>query len=255
MTEKLSYKLPMSMGELSERAREASDAIESNVGHTGARMITSPDSEIKDVSKKDKLLYAAIGGLASLAATPLVSRYILKNKRLSIPLTLANTIAGAATGYIAPDVSNIIKQEVKGKITPEKAKELIYDAELPKRELPRKFENYFQKESSLVGGVAGLAKKVVTGTGGAVWKGINPRYGLKKGTPTPFGRKALAFGVRGGLGAGAMYGAYKGYKSLTGPKSKRNYTTMLRNNILAGNIKPGELSQEDLISVRRLGLR
>ena len=67
------------------------------------------------------------------------------------------------------------------------------------------------------------------------------------------------FGTGSKLIAG--YGAYKGissgYKAIKRFKTPyaTNYTSMLRNNMLAGKIRPGELSYDDTASVQRLGTR
>lgn len=71
----------------------------------------------------------------------------------------------------------------------------------------------------------------------------------------PLGEKVWGAVVKGSALGGAGYGGYKLYKNLSRPRSKQDYTTFLRNNIIAGNIKPEELTSTDLESVKKLGLR
>jgi len=215
---------------------------------------------IKEISNRDRLKWGIGGALFSAATSPLIQRII--NKKISIPLMLAEIATGFGTGYFTPDISNIIMREKKGDITHEDARKQIKsleqtagNAEKRMEEITDLYSGALKKESSFAGGAAGLISKTIQGTTGLLWKGINPRYGLIKGQATPLHRKVLSYGVRGGLTAGGLYGGYKGYQAISGPRLNKNYTTLLRNNVLAGNVKPSELSQEDLISVRKLGLR
>jgi hypothetical protein len=68
-------------------------------------------------------------------------------------------------------------------------------------------------------------------------------------------QKAQRFITRGGTVAGLGAGGYAGYKAATAPRSRPDYTTFLRNNLIAGNIQPQELNPQDLQSVRQLGMR
>jgi hypothetical protein len=69
------------------------------------------------------------------------------------------------------------------------------------------------------------------------------------------GHNLFAWGSRIGLGAGTYGGGKSIYNKLSRPPAQPNYTTALRNNILAGNLSPDELNMEDLRSVRGLGMK
>ncbi len=247
--------------EQSKKIQKATHDAQLDVSHSIAKSVTSPKSEIKDPTRKSRVMHAALGALSAMALTPVFSR-LNRSKKISIPLLLANTASLATTGYFTPDISNMIKKEVRGKVSPEESKRFIRVMEDPSnkmfnetKEISELYGGGFKKESSLTSGTLKLIGKTIKGGSATIGKGLYPRYGIKKGVKTPWGRKALSFGVRGGLTAGALYGGYKGIRKLNAPRSGSNYTTFLRNQTLAGNIHPNELSQQDLISVRKLGMR
>ena len=108
----------------------------------------------------------------------------------------------------------------------------------------------------------------MSGLWGAAAGAVRGAYGLAKGTAKnvigaafsstkgkPLGNKIFTWGSRIGLGAGA-YGAGKYvYNRLPGAPAQPNYTTAMRNNVLAGKTSPEEMSQQDLTDVRTLGMR
>lgn len=108
----------------------------------------------------------------------------------------------------------------------------------------------------------------ISGIWGLAGGAMRGAYGLAKGTAKnivagafsstkgkPIGNKIFTWGSRIGLGAGA-YGAGKYvYNRLPGVPAQPNYTTALRNNVLAGKISPEEMSQQDLTDVKALGMR
>lgn len=97
-------------------------------------------------------------------------------------------------------------------------------------------------KTAWVGGLArgawGVGKNVV----GAAFKKANWKSPAKA---------ALTWTSRLGLGAGG----YALYKAMPGAPAQPNYTTALRNSVLAGKMSPDELSQEDLTSVKALGMQ
>jgi len=82
----------------------------------------------------------------------------------------------------------------------------------------------------------------------------NPKTGeiIKK---APIG--ALAFGTATkAVTAGGLYAGGKAVaNAIQAPRSASNYTTSLRNNVLAGNIKPNELTSTETRGVQALGMR
>lgn len=255
MVTKESFSISGLIKDPAEVASKIQSNIETDVGHRVARSVAKPTDKIKDVTTKDRIRHSMLSGLISLAANPILSKIIARNKKISVPLLLANTAASAATGYFTPDIANIIRREVRGDISKKEAKKLIRDLEEPSRKTFKETKEIselyggLKKQSSVVGKTLGFARKGISGAGSLLWKGMFP------GRNPSFGRKALSFGVRSGALAGAGYGTYKGVRYLSGPRSGSNYTTFLRNQLLAGNIQPGELSQRDLVSVRRLGMK
>ena len=246
------------------------DNIESNLAYHASNRFAKPENTEEEITNRQRLKWGVGSALFSAITSPLTQKYIFKNKKISIPVTLAETAFGFGTGYFTPDIGKLMRREKSGDISHEETREKIKSMEenathasnkaeeiidLYKGTFKEKSKDGFEKESGLIGGVSGLIGKTLKGTTGLLWKGVNPRVGLKSWQKTPFHRKALSFGVRGGVGVGALYGGYKGIQRMSGPRSGENYTTLLRNNVLAGNVKPGELSQEDLISVKKLGLR
>lgn len=95
-----------------------------------------------------------------------------------------------------------------------------------------------------------LTAPVLSGFKKAIVSGLMPS---PKNAPirTKIWRGAVKTTAIGGMG----YGAYKAQQSLLRPRSRQDYVTFLRNNILAGKISPEELSLHDMESVKRLGLR
>ena len=95
-------------------------------------------------------------------------------------------------------------------------------------------------------GAYGLAKGTAKNVVGAAFSGTKGK---------PLGNKIFTWGSRIGLGAGA-YGTGKYvYNRLPGAPAQPNYTTAMRNNVLAGKRSPEEMSQQDLTDVRTLGMR
>lgn len=244
---------------LKEKAGEIKSNAIVDASHAIARPAAKPDGEIKDITFKDRMMHSALNGIAALAVTGAFSK-IFKRKT-SLPLYLANAAAGAATGYFTPDVANIFNAEARGDIDKQEAKRLLRTLDKSSikafDETKEVAELYggINKKAAFVKSVKNIAVKGAKGTGGLLWKGMFPRYKILEGAKTPFRRKVLSFGVRGGALAGAGYGAFKGVQQINAPRSGQNYTTFLRNQMLAGNVQPEELSQRDLISVRKLGMR
>lgn len=243
-----------------EKIKDIPFDFERNVSHLiNKKILTRYPAEPRDVTSKDRMMHAAIGGLAALAATSIIPKIIARNKKLSIPLLLAGTASGIGVGYFSPDQIEMIKREVKGEVSPEKVKEYnkIPD-EIDKKlfretkEISELYSPLFKKQSSLggvIGGTAGFLGRNLVKAPGRLWGATFPGKGAN------LGRRVLGRTMKTGLVGGALYGGYKGYQRLSAPKSGGNYTTFLRNQVLAGNVQPDELSQQDLVSVRKLGMR
>jgi len=240
------------MDDFIEKAKDKAIIIGTDAETNIARLATKPfinkNVEIKDPTVKERISYSILGGLMALAATGIIGKTIGKKfwglkslKDMPAGVWAGGATSGLSTGYFAPDVINTMTQEAKGELSPAESRKIIRD--FGRRDL--------SKEAGLGNFIGGSLSTI----GSTLWKGIRTRSGIEAGKKIPLGRKVWGYTVKGGLGAGALYGGYKGYKRLSGPKSGTNYTTFLRNQVLAGNVSPDELSQPDLRSVRTLGMR
>jgi len=257
--EDLKNKIEDIQSKIKDRVEDSRSNFESNISRSIAKSFAKPTDEIKDPTLKDRLIHSALGGIAGVAIAGGLSG-IFKSKFLT-PLNLAGIASAMTSGYFIPDIVNTIREEVKGDKTPGESTRLIRELEEPSRKASRETEDIAKlysgifKKSSFIGGAKNIVYGGIKGTAGLLGKGLFPRTGIKDGVKTPFSRKILSYGVRGGALAGAGYGGYKGIKHLNAPISGNNYTTFLRNQILAGNVNQGELSQRDLVAVRKLGMR
>lgn len=230
--------------DLNKKIDNLQSDISSDVGHRVAVIAAKPDDKEMAITNKQRATSAVLGGLLSLATSAILPRIIMRGKGLSRSLIAANTLSGAGTGYFGPDIVNMIIKEKRGDIDPAIVKEKI-------REYGRLSDKSpFKKEAGFLQKGLGLFSKGVAGAGTALRKGIS--------VPKDAGKlqKTWGWGVKGTLGAGTVWAGYKGVQSMKQkPSYQRNYTTLLRNNILAGKIDPAELSPEDMRSVRTLGLK
>lgn len=99
------------------------------------------------------------------------------------------------------------------------------------------------------GAIVGGGSRAGLGLGRAIGRGLLP---TKKGATV--GGRVWGLGVKGAAAAGLYAGARGASKSVSN-SSGPTYTTMLRNNLLNRNIRPGELSTADAEAVRNLGMR
>jgi hypothetical protein len=166
----------------------------------------------------------------------------LFNKKYLIPLTAA----GAVAGYFLPDTFKKLQEINNDK----NAVKLLKD----RYKGINKVYSTTNKLLIPIGQISQLAKisswygSALKGAGTVLKSGVGKAWGV-----TPIRRTAKV-----GIGGGALYGGYKGFEYLKNRNknlSGNNYTTMLRNNILSGNIDQEQLSQPDLIDVRRIGMK
>jgi len=110
-----------------------------------------------------------------------------------------------------------------------------------------------EKNSSIIGAftktVVPGAFKAARGVVRAVGGGLLP-------TPktAPIGKKVFGLATKG-VALGGMYTGVKNTSKVIGQGSEPNYTTMLRNNVIAGNVSREELTPPDIESIQRLGMR
>lgn len=215
--------------------------------------LVPPDADPVEATRKDKLLWAGFGSISGAIASALVP--IVFKKRIDPRTIMGAAAAGIMAGYSAPNLANTILKEKRGDVEAGTAERLFKAYDKDQNKVRNKIETAFKfkKHSSLASAATPVVKftgKALKGAGSSAWHGItqnpfNPKAG--------FGEKMWGIAMKGAVGTGAYIGANKLVKrrQLSGP----NYTTMLRNNVLAGNITPTEMSQPDLVAVRRLGMR
>jgi hypothetical protein len=205
------------------------------------------ESKNKEPNKllSNKYLMSSLGATSHLVGGTLARLIKIKseplfNKKYLIPLTAA----GAVVGYFLPDTFKKLQEINNDK----NAVKLLKD----RYKGLNKVYSTTNKLLIPIGQISQLAKtsswygSALKGAGSLLNKGIRKAWSV-----TPIRRTAQV-----GIGGGALYGGYKGFKYLKNRNlSGNNYTTMLRNNILSGNIDQEQLSQPDLIDVRRIGMK
>lgn len=227
--------------------------------------LIKPDDKPVSSTFKDKMMWAALGAIGALATGSTIPR-LLKSPLTKSQL-IGGVVSGGVAGFSAPILHNIILKEKQGQLPKghgkKEYKALAQLEETAKREI-QEFPQLF-KQSAFLGRAAGkVIGATSTGVSGTLRGGLKAvREGLRwKVKPTyrgagvwkvPLGGKIWGYTVKGGVGVGAIAGGSKLYQR-SRVKSGANYTTMLRNNILAGNIKPNELSIADMAAVQRIGM-
>ncbi len=105
---------------LEEKSKDALVSSISGINRSTIKFI-KPDEKIKEVTKKDRLMWAALGGLSGLAATAIMPRLISRifKSRIRLPgsVVAANVASMGTAGYFWPDVRNTLIEEKKGLIT------------------------------------------------------------------------------------------------------------------------------------------
>jgi len=208
------------------------------------RGLTSPgdklDSFIGDRAKKydkynDKGIPNRIAlSLLGLSAGMIIPAAIgLSGGKIKVSQALVSSAIGASGGYFAPDVYSAIKNK---------------DDEAMKTIAKKSLYNPLEKTSGLYGATDAVASKA--------FKALYDSIIFKKNR-SPVS-KALSLGVKGAIGYSAVKGAKEFVDKKTvfgGPMSSNNYTTALRNNLLAGRIDPTGVHVDDLKAVKALGMR
>lgn len=172
-----------------------------------------------------------LGSAAVIGSMPAITKFTF-GRKLPVPLLPATTTM-TALGYFMPDIlKKIIERKSQGDEGPY----------LPDIDMLRK-----QSSLASVGKFTGKAFKFGAKGLKDILKGVTMPV-FKKGMP--LSERALSIASKGAAG----YGAYKGGKYIAKKSQKPDYHTFLRNQILAGNIKPRQLSQHDMSQVLRRGI-
>jgi len=211
----------------------------------------------------DRVRWSALSSLvgAAIAASPMLLRK-KKFKDVKIPMA-AFGLGGVPLGWNLPRTHNKYLEYVQGKATKSDAQEaytkLVEEESDVRKRSPilfnQKKRSLLKKEAKFLSVAANLTSKTVKSTlGGAAATAKGIGRGVMGSPGTSKLQRVVSrgsVGILGAAGAVGGVGAIRSRRRLSG----NNYTTFLRNNILAGNIQPAQLSQQDLVSVRRLGMR
>lgn len=213
-----------------------------------AEKVIKPDDEPFGETRKDKLLAAGLGAISGLAFS---MAPLLVKRKPRLRDMIEDTLKGSIVGITAPTLANVILKEKRGELPSSAVDEEYAKRREMKQDVDTIVAAYpMKKESGLLTTPLRFAAGAGKNVGGALWRGAlaNP-FSKKIGV----GERIWGAAVKGG----ALYGGIKGVKAVRASRQRSgtNYATLLRNNILAGNIKPHQLSQADLIAVRQLGMK
>ena len=229
---------------------------------------TPTNKKPMDDSGHGRVIASAQHGIAGGVTAGVLSALFPKHVTKSDVVT--NMLVGATVGYLVPKLHNTLYDYKKGLKSRENVINVskIMSARSKKiGDTVRDLGSYISSYGKGDNPSGGLDKKagVLHSVGGRLAKGTLSAVGttsdaLIKGLGrTPKGatlsRKAFGLGVKGGAVYTGLKGAGAVRRAFNAPRSSSNYTTMLRNNILSGNITQNQLTQPDLVSVRKLGLR
>jgi len=164
--------------------------------------------------------------------------------------TTLGIMASLASGYVNADLKNALIKLKKDPSSMNNALEKLRGVSHINQAV-----HDFYKSSSWGSVVGGTTRALGAGATIGMGRGGTRLAQRMVGRVKPFGISHHVFGAA--VKGGAAYGLYRGAKAVAGinRKPEANYTAMLRNNMFAGNIQPGELGQEDIDSVRKLGMR
>jgi len=190
---------------------------------------------------KNRLLLAGTG-----AATPLVLGKILGGSKTNV---LTASLLSGILGYLTiPTINKSLEMIESGKDDKDVSQFFNQYQNIPMSNL--------EKNSSIPMLFKTVGKGLLTGTkeigkgfmGPAPWKATRTVAG--KSVRIPIGERALSAVVKGGV----LYGGAKGLKSVYDKSRPYDYHTHLRNNILAGNINPQELTGRNMQIVMKRGM-
>ena len=249
------YKLSSAEYHISNFLNAPSEGIRRNI----YKKVIKPDSEKKDYKLSGRLALAGLAGGLTAASGIGLSKILKKinskrfNGKVTIPSLVLSSLSGATLGYFHPELRNATIDYHQHK-NENKLKEAIRpyinsEKNVRKRGNDLLKTDEMSKESGLVGSVLRGAGNVASTVGKTFWGG------LKFGGNPSFTQKVTRFAVKGAVVGGAGYGGYKGYQAVARPQSTGNYTTFLRNNIIAGNISPNETTDREKSQINDLGMR
>lgn len=223
-------------------------------------------TDIVKPTTQSRIIGTGIGTLVGGGAGTLMMM-ALKKKIPSLkpfsPMSIAqNALSGGLYGLYEQDIKNSI---VRSNLDPSKKMEAlqkIQHVQGIKSKERMSFLPGLQKEA-FWGSLArsGLKAAKTVGFGmlpmgkSGFSRTVRGTFGIT-GNPS-LSQRAWGLGVKAGVGTGAFFGGRAAYRKIKREMNPRSgeYTTFLRNNMLAGNIQQNELSLPDMESVRNLGMQ
>lgn len=225
------------------------------IGETLARIVARKGLPIRGQVIVKRLLRPEIG----------LRQAAREGVRYFAPMSMAQNLAVSGIyGAFERDIRNALVRASKDPSKKQEALDQIKRLGEERKRIRSIFMPDMEKEAfwgGLARGTGTLAKTFGAGLAmnlGKPGTRIASRM-LGRDPSKPLGIATRAFGL--GTLAGTGYGAYRGGKwayrkyNQTHAPVQRTYTAMLRNNLLAGNIRPEELGPEDMASVQRLGMK
>ena len=194
--------------------------------------------ESKDWGNMHPLMYVAPA--AVMGSIPIAVSKVFKVKSPGgiIPATVAMTALGIASSVMG---NRMIKGKRDHNLYDENLNAVLDAGGIPK-----------QASWSSIGAIG----KLMGGAGKFIWGGTKELGRglampiLKHPKGTKLSDKALSLVSKGAVG----YGLYKGTQAIKKKTIKPGYTQFLRNQILAGNINPNEVSSGQMRRVVELGI-
>jgi len=223
------------------------------------RKLIKPDAQPVEDTTRSRIMAAGLGAISGLAVSTLGPMLFRRKitpvwKRIPVKPAASITLAGGVAGLTAPSLVNTIIAERRGEISAGTAEKELKERQDIEKDLDTAIAAIptFRKQAGLLTTPLKAGGKALGWMAGGVGTGLKTPWWSRK---AKIGIPARAWGLATHGAAG--FGVYKGIKAIRDRRqlSGTNYATMLRNNLLAGNVKMDELSQADLLAVRRLGMR
>ena len=196
---------------------------------------------------RNRLLFAGGSGATAFGLNKALGSMAPPLKKI-----LLSSLAASALGYLVIPTVNKSVEIARGNDVDkdEKIKKLYDDySNVISQNIEKKAG--FGSLLSLAGkGIRAGAREARKGLfSPAPWKATRTVAG--KTTRIPIGDRALSLGVKGA----AVYGAAKGAGHFMAVNRKPDYHTVLRNQILAGNVNPREVHSRDMQIVMKRGMK
>jgi len=210
-----------------------------------------------------KLPPKIIKNLAHIGLGSPTGKIKLFNVKSFVPNLAAATIMGAAQGDLRNMIINARNNNEPIKDVMRKMKEYEKQFDVPEYDSFNKSaamrmpgRNLFKMLSGAGGAAVHTAKTVGYGLL-PMGKGKLGRASMKlvgRTKPFPLSHKVYGTAVKATALTGGFLGGRSVYRKIKGSGYKEDYTTFLRNNLLAGKIRPEELNTKEMEEVRELGM-